>query len=203
MPAQHLGRWEPQSEEWHAVRATGIGGSDLGVICGWSEFKTRDQLLTEKATGAADSKETKATERGQYCEASVLTWLAAHEGLTYDDSLAGTWADAERPWMLFNPDAITTDGVLVEAKTCAVRDAEHGWGRAGSDRVPLCYAAQTIWGMGILGLNRCLLGVLSGQPRFEFARYRITFDAAVFTYLVDAAERFRADLELLKDRTAA
>jgi hypothetical protein len=105
--------------------------------------------------------------------------------------------------MLINPDAVTGDGRLCEFKTTSVRDVGHGWGRAGSDLVPLAYSAQCFWGMGILGLSETLLCVLSGAPRFEFARYRIRFDQPTFDYLRASADAFRLEVANHEKESAA
>lgn len=195
MTARLLGVWPDRSPEWLAARDGRVGGSDVGVICGWSPHKTRGQLLQERL-GLTDRRPTTAgMARGSYCESAVLTWLSDHCKVDYDPERSrGSWVDTEHDWRLYNPDAVTTDGRLVEVKTTAVRDLEHGWGRAMTDQVPLTYAAQVQYGMGILGLKRTLLGVLSGAPRFEFALYKLTFDPQVFTFLAAQAEAFLAEL---------
>lgn len=193
MSATKIGSWSADDPEWHAARAGRIGGSDVGVLMGWSPYQTRWDLLQHKA-GGEGPKVTKAMKRGNYLEPAIAAWLADEAGVTYDPEYVGTWVDNEIDWRLYNPDAVTTDGRLCEFKTTSVRDAEHGWGRAGTAQVPLTYAAQCQWGLGILGLKECILAVLSGAPRFEFAKYRIKYDPAAFAYLTEQAERFRADL---------
>ena len=209
MTARLLGRWPDRSPEWYAARAGRIGGSDIGVVMGWyltdplgRPLKTREQLLDEKVNnpGPPDRKPSKATDRGTYCEPAIAAWLADSAGLTYDDAWTGTWVDDHDDRWMYNPDAVTSDGRLVEFKTTEVRDASHGWGRARSDQVPLPYAAQVQWGMGILGLTECLVGVLAGSPKFEFARYRVRFDPDVFAYLRANAEAFMAQVEATKQK---
>jgi putative phage-type endonuclease len=203
MTARLLGCWPDRSPEWHAARAGRVGGSDVGVICGWSTFTTRDDLLAEKVWDLPPTPSSKAQDRGVYLEPAIMQWLADAEVVTWQPSLRGTYVDSENDWMLCNPDGLTLSRqILGEAKTTAVRDAEHGWGRAGTDQVPLAYAAQCQWGMGIVGAESCLLGVLSGAPRFEFARYRIKFDRDVFDYLKFQAAAFLAEVTSQKEQAA-
>lgn len=204
MTAHKLGEWSADDPAWHNARAGRIGGSDVGVILGWSPFVTRDELLRRKAGLLPPQRLSKAMARGNYLEPAVAAWLADEAKVTYDDTYRGTWVDDRDDWMLYNPDAVTTDGRLCEFKTTATRSAEHGWGRAGTADVPLTYAAQVQWGMGILGMTDCLFAVLSGAPKFEFARYRVRFDRAIFTYLREQVTIFRADLDALtQERSAA
>lgn len=205
MSARLLGIWPDRSPDWFAARVGRIGGSDIGTICGWNEWETRDEFLARRLGTLEPRAGSKATARGVYCEPAIKAWLADREGIAYDEHRStGTWVDADHEWRSFNPDAVTADDRLCEFKTCNVRDVEHGWGRACTDQIPITYAAQVQWGMGILGLNQTLLAVLSGAPRFEFALYKIAFDPDVFNYLCRAADEFLAELAALQsDRTAA
>ncbi|SKF62097.1 Uncharacterised protein [Mycobacteroides abscessus subsp. abscessus] len=74
--------------------------------------------------------------------------------------------------------------------------------------MPLHYAAQTTWGMGILGLDVCHLGVLSGagndgRPNLAFASYTVRFNARAFDYIAAEVDRFLDDLDALKEKRAA
>jgi putative phage-type endonuclease len=193
MTARLLGHWPDRSPEWHAARANRIGGSDVGVIAGLSPYQTRDGLLAEKLGLSQPKKMTAAMKRGIYSEHAVASWLADEYGLEYDDNYKGTWIDADHPHRLYNPDRVTTDARLVEIKTASEKSEDRGWGRAGTGQIPDTYTAQCQWGMGILGLTECIVGVLFGSP-FEFRRYRLTYDEATFQYLANHADNFHAEL---------
>lgn len=196
MTATKIGQWTPADHQWHEARRTRVGGSDIGVLMGWSPFQTRADLLAVKR-GEAEVKETRAMRRGTFLEPAIAAWFADEGGVEYDDTYRGTWVDGA---YLYNPDAVTTSGVLCEFKTTAVRDSDHGWGRAGSSKVPLAYAAQTVWGMGLLGLPSCYLAVLSGAPQFDLAVYRIPFNPSHYAYLQRQADIF---LDELRESAAA
>lgn len=197
--ARQLGVWPDRSPEWHAARRWRVGGSDIGVILGWSPYKTRADLLAEKLAEPVDPTTSAAQARGIYCEPACLAWLADREGLTYDpERSAGTWVRDDADWQMANPDSVTTDARLVEAKTCGERTTEHGWGRAGTDQIPLTYAAQVQWTMHVLDLDLTLMPVLAGQPKFEFALYKIKRNQNVIDYLVAEATRFRDELLTMK-----
>lgn len=202
MTARLLGNWPDRSPEWLAARKGRIGGSDLGALLGWSQYKTPADLAAEKLGKLPldAAPPSVAQERGIYCEDAIRRWVGDRCQFTWDPAMVGTWVDADDDRLLVNPDGVSTDGYLLEAKTCAVRDAEHGWGRAGTDRIPLSYSAQTVWGMGILGLEHAVVGVLSGAPTFGFSLYRVDFDQETFDYLRARAVAF---LDSLNERTAA
>jgi len=216
--AVKLGEWPVHSPEWFAARVGRVGGSDVGVLMGWAHHpgekrwsKSRAELMDEKVAelrGTLERPEPEkpwkgARARGHYCEPGIRDWLADREGIEYDPSYKGTCVDSEHDWMMVNPDGVTTDGRLVECKTCDVRTEEFEWGRAGTSKVPLTYGAQATWSMGILGLGSCLMPVLSGAPKFEYALYKIKFDRIVFSYLRGNARRFieearrRAELRIV------
>lgn len=209
MTGRFLGRWTPGSDEWHAARARRIGGSEIGAVMGWSPHETRYELLHRKAGLLGPRKTSAAMRRGHYCEGAVLRFLADKHSLTYAPDLSdATFVHADHEWALYNPDAVIDGGAsIAEAKTTSNRSTEAGWGRAGTDQVPLHYVAQVTWGMGVLGATDCYLGVLAGavngRPDLAFASYRIRFDADLFTHLLAEGERFITDLHHLTERHAA
>lgn len=200
MTARLLGNWPDRSPEWMAARKGRIGGSDLGPLLGWSQFKTPADLAAEKLGEVEDRRQTPAMTTGIYCEDAIRRWVGDRCNFTWDPAMVGTWVDADDDRYLVNPDGVSTDGYLLEAKTCPVRDVEHGWGRAGTDRIPTAYAAQVMWGLGILGLQHAVVGVLAGAPTFGFSLYRLEFDADIYRFLRQRAEAF---LNSLHDRSAA
>lgn len=205
--SRNLGAFAPDSDEWHALREGKIGGSSIAAVCGWSPYETRADLMARLSGELAPKAKSRAMARGNFLEAGVADWLAAEKGLAYDlDASAATWAHDSIQWAIYNPDRITTGGDLVEIKTTNDRNEDAGWGRAGTDRVPLHYAAQCQWGMGILGLERCWLAVLAGatngRPSLDMAVYRLTADPAAFAFMLAKAERFMSELNA-REATAA
>lgn len=198
--SRYLGNPEPESPEWYALRAGTIGGSSIAAVMGWSPFTTRDQLAEQIAAKASDSKPlSRAMRRGQILEAGIAAWLAEDKSLTYDEALStGIYCHDRFSWATYSPDKITTGRELVEVKTVTDRAEDNGWGRAGTDRIPLHYAAQVTWGMGILGLPYCwvpvLAGGVNGRPSLDMAVYRITYNHSHFLRLLGAAEQFMAEI---------
>jgi len=197
MTARLLGTWPDRSPEWLAARVGRIGGSDIGSLMGWSPYQTREGLIREKLGLAEPKKQSKSMERGIYLEDGIRRWLLDHEQVQLDPVRSkGFWVDSDDERIAYNADGVTTCNRLIEIKCPEYRDEEHGWGRQGtkSDKIPLHYRAQVMWGLGLFGLQECLVGVLSAYPRFEFARYRITFDPDIYQYLRQQAIRFLDEL---------
>lgn len=208
MTATILGTWPDGSEQWHAAREGRVGGSEVGTICGWSPWESRAQLLHRKAGLLAPRPQTSAMQRGHLLEPAILAFLVDKHGLVIDtEASAATYAHTEHDRWLYNPDAIAGEALL-EAKSTSQRSEDDGWGRAGTDKVPTHYGAQIMWGMGILGLDVCHLGVLSGagndgRPNLAFASYTVRFNRRAFDYIAEQVELFLDDLDALKRKQAA
>lgn len=209
-----IGCWEPDSPEWLQARRNRVGGSEIGVICGWSPYPdaTRQRLLHRKLGLLEEKPTSRAMDRGKRLEAPVIGWLADRHKLAVDmQASSSTYTSPQCDRWLYNPDAIGVTAsdtlVLLEAKTTSDRSADHGWGKAGTDKVPLHYAAQCQWGMGVLGIDVCYLGVLNGclngRPNLDFATYTLRFDPGVFAYMCGEADDFLAELETLRKEYAA
>ena len=183
---------EPNSPGWMEARQSRIGGSDIGAICGWSRFDTREEIIQRKLGNLPEKALTPAMDRGNRLEEPVLLWLQDKLGLQIDrDAHKHTFVHDEHDWMVYNPDGIayTDDGTMIvlEAKTCSDRSTEFMWGRAGGQKFPTSYQAQVTWGMGIMGCKTAYLGVLrgaiNGRPDLGFDKYLMHFDKTAFATL--------------------
>ena len=193
-----LGTFTPQSPEWHAERRWRLGGSEIAQVMGWSRFGSRDDLLAAKLT-PTDRPATKAQLRGTAMEPGVLLWGTLAKGYAYDEQASvATYLHDVYDWALYNPDALIVDGPLVEVKTTTDRATDKGWGRAGTDAVPLYYRAQTAWGMAVHDLPEtrllCLHGATNGRPDLDIAEYRIKRDRQLEIKLLTAGRAFAAEL---------
>lgn len=209
MHGQQLGVWDPDDPAWHDARRTRVGGSEIGTVCGWSRHETRYDLMRRKAGLIAPRSMSDAMWRGRLCEPAVLAWGAHKHQLHPDPAMAGTWVHPDHPFALYNPDGVTADGVLIEAKTTSNRGPDPewpdgSWGRAGSDQIPLTYAAQVQWGLGVLGLETArvlvLAGAINGRPDLHFAQYKVRASTTDFRFLLGQAQQFIADLAAMGEQ---
>lgn len=201
-----LGTYTPQSPEWYEARRWRIGASEVSVILGMSPWQETSADLMARKLAGTHLDITPAMMRGHLLEPAVLAWGVEKHGLAYDPALsAATYASTEHDWALANPDAITTDATLVEAKTTHNRNTEDGWGRAGTAAIPLAYACQVEWACGVIGLERwtllVLAGGLNGRPTLDFAAYRGTHNPTRYARMVAAAARWHD--QLIAEREAA
>lgn len=211
MTARNLGTFPPGSEPWHAARANRIGASEIGVVCGWAPWQTREELLAEKMNPTPKAQ-TKAMRRGHLLEPAVADWFAEETGATYTDDSNATFVHTQTDWALANPDRLCADGSGLEVKTAGDSSHDHGrpdvwhWGRQGTDQIPFLYLAQCQQSMYVTGCSTWHLAVLFAvhkQERFSFRKYRIRFDPAVAQYLIRQGDAFIAELAQLRQDTAA
>jgi predicted phage-related endonuclease len=79
-----LGYFPADSDEWHAARATRVGASEIGAICGWSPWQTRADVMARKLSGER-GPQTKAQARGHYLEEPVAEWFCDETGIDTGD----------------------------------------------------------------------------------------------------------------------
>jgi len=191
--ATRVGNFENQSPEWHDLRATGIGGSDIAAICRTSPW-TSPFALWAKKTGRIEDTigASEAAEWGTILEPVILDQFEQRSGLKlYRD--VGTWANKERPWQLANPDAIYQDGDkfgIVEVKTSRYED---DW----TNGVPVYYRTQVQWYAQTFGFDTTIYVV----ALFGGSKYRV-FELAADQFEMETnlaeVQKFRTYLELDK-----
>jgi putative phage-type endonuclease len=187
--ATRIGNFENQSPEWHAARATGIGGSDIAAICRTSPWTSPFALWAKKTGRIEDTvSASEAAEWGTILEPVILDQFEKRSGLKlYRD--VGTWANDERPWQLANPDAIwEKDGKfgIVEVKTSRYEDDwTHG--------VPNYYRTQVNWYSQTFGFDATIyvVALFAGS---KFKVYEIEPDQFEMETNLAEVEKFRVYL---------
>lgn len=193
-----LGWFEPGTTEWHAARAAGIGGSEIAAVLGISPYESRFSLWHRKQGLLAPVDESEEMYWGKVHEPAIC---ARFSELHPEWTLMGapTYAAAGRPWQVANPDRelwnpsappFADPSELLEAKTA--RD-DHGWGKAGTDEIPVHYRAQCLWYLDVLGLTRCHVAVLIAGS--EYREYVIEHDAAEVALMRDAGAEFMRSVQ--------
>ena len=104
----------PGTPEWHAHRATSRNASDAPAMMGCSPYKTRQQLIAERATGAAEPEHDSHTlarfARGHEIEAAMRP---VAERMIGDD--------------LYQIIATDDDGYLSASYDGLTMDGQHAW----------------------------------------------------------------------------
>lgn len=174
---------QPGSPAWLRT----MSASKIAAVAGLSPYESRFSLWHRMAGHLAD-EQTDAHRRGHYLEPAIRNWFADQHP-EWAVTLTGTWAHECAPWMTASPDGLVDGAELLEIKTAADPD---GWGKPGTDEIPVGYRAQVQWQLLVTGAKRCHVAVL--LPYLSFAEYVVDADTGEQRYLTEAAEAFMASL---------
>lgn len=167
--ARRTKSFEQNSPEWHELRATGIGGSEVAAVVGCSPWKSAFTLWAEKTKRIDRERvESEAAEWGTRLEAVIREKFAENhpELKVYEDK--SSWANADRPWQLANVDGFYEDAVgnrgILEVKTAAYED---DWkDGAGNWTVPEYYKTQVQWYLQTFGFDHAWVVVLFAGRKY-------------------------------------
>jgi putative phage-type endonuclease len=166
-------------EQWHALRRTGLGGSDVAALLGLNRYTSARELYLEKRDELPELPRPDALERaaewGHLHEPLMATRFTRKTGLR--TRRIGMIRSADRPWMLANLDRqnlrcpLGPCGLEIKNRS-AWKEAE--WGPSGDpDGVPDIEALQTHHYMLVTGYRHFHVGVLinGNDDRFYVVRW--------------------------------
>lgn len=195
MTAQHLGDFDANSPEWHNLRTTGIGASEIAAVVGLSPFESAFSLWHRKRGNLAGPDPS--DERfywGHALEPLVADKFAAIHP-EFSVGTAGTYAGQGRRWQLANVDRVLRDRSgalsLLEIKTTRYGD---NWGPDGSDRIPLHVRCQVMQQMDVFEVPFAFVAVLIGGN--EYREYVIDYDVDDALALREAGAAFWESLQV-------
>ena len=173
---------EQRSPKWFALRKDGITATDVAVIAGLSEYKTRFQLWAEKTGAVTEEPAGEAAQRGILLEDAVANWYTLETGHKLKRS-NGVVRLVEAPWAMASLDrTIVGEPGLVEIKTSTSRM----W---ALEPVPAAVIAQVQWQAFITGAPWVDVAVLLGGLKFR--RERVMADPVYQAELFAKAVQFR------------
>lgn len=163
-----VGEFEANTPEWHELRKSGIGGSDVAAVAGVSKWTSAYALWASKSGLIPDDfSDSEAMEWGRLLEPVIREKFASkHPEWVVSDTKA-TFRSVKYEWMLANVDGFIrfedgSTGVL-EIKTAAYED---DWAHG----VPRYYETQVRHYLRVFGLRRAFVAVLfhgSAYKEFE------------------------------------
>lgn len=161
--AELVGVFPQGSPQWHEARATGIGGSDIGTICGLNQWESA-YTLWAKRTGqiAEEPLNSWAVRLGQAFEEPILE-LFQEEHPELDLFTTGTYRHKEHPIMLANPDALAYDSEKDEWYVIEVKTARYEWGA-----IPPAYIAQVQHYLFVMGIDVAVICGVQGMVWHEY-----------------------------------
>lgn len=189
-----------QSEDeaaWLAARSHGIGGSDVGAICGVSPFTSARQIYLNKTGQFPDALKPGEAAKERMYFGHVLEPVVADEYAKRTGhklvTVNATMQHKEFPWALANIDRLIVDdegkpiGIL-ECKTTS----EYNNDEWENGEVLMSYLYQLNWYMWILDLKwgafACLVG---GNKFYQYEVFRN--DELLNDIIIPAAKSFWFD----------
>lgn len=190
-------RQEDDEKEWLNVRTKGIGGSDIGAICGVSPFSSARQIYFNKTGQFQDALKpgAAAQERmrfGHLLEPIVADEFARRTGKKLLE-IDATFCHKDFPWRRANVDRLIVDddgkpyGIL-ECKTTS----EYNNDEWEEGEILLSYMYQLNWYLHILDLKYGAFACLVGGNKFYY--YEVfRNDELIENTLIPAATTFWFD----------
>lgn len=179
--ANHRGSFTTADPEWHELRAKGIGGSEIGTICGLSQWDSPYSLWAKKTNKFEDDfSDNDAMYWGRAQEAIIVNRFAEDHPEFEIFYNCGTWSHEDRDWQIANPDAIYLDEngepCILEIKTAQFEDQ---WDQR-TNTVPPSYRAQVLWYLSTFGFKKAKIAALfHGNKYAEFEIIPTEFELSV------------------------
>jgi putative phage-type endonuclease len=213
--AEVLAEYPMNEERWHELRKKGVGGSDAGIIMGYSKYESPLSLWMLKTGRSEPTEAGEAAEMGTWLEPLIRGELVkpflvqngyAREVFVHRPD--AMYRNVSRPWMQANVDGFlrTKGGASgwflhgLEIKTGNAYQLRH-WGGVDGDEVPDTYYAQVQHYMAVTGLDEWwIFGVIGNRrlvrivPRNEDFIERLTEAEADFWQRVESGDPLQAPM---------
>ncbi|WP_157978335.1 MULTISPECIES: YqaJ viral recombinase family nuclease [Nocardia] len=190
-----LGTFAAGSEQWHAARANGLGGSEISAVLGVNPWESHWTLWWRKKDLLPPVRENEYMRMGSLFEPVIYQHYAENLLPAGHTMTTGTtYRHIDWPWMVANPDGLIFDyrGNLVDGLEikCAVRDDK--WGPEGTDQIPIYYKTQVAWYCMVMGLRGLWIRVVFGVG--DWRTYRFEPSEEDFETLLGAGRAFMESL---------
>ena len=172
-------------EEWLKLRKTGIGGSDVGSICGMNPYSNAMKVYSDKTCDTVEEEqENEAVRQGRDLEEYVAQRFTEETGLKVRRSNF-MYRNLEYPFMIADVDRlIIGEDAGLECKTASAYN-EDKW---KDGEIPLHYIMQCYHYMAVTGKRVWYIAaVILGR---EFTYRRLEWDDDLITQMIAAEQYF-------------
>lgn len=187
--------------EWHAQRAKGIGGSDVGAIMGVSPFSTREDIFNLKIgrTMPEERQNSGALFRGSAWEPYIARMFAKKNPTIKLVHCKDSWQNDVRAHHLANIDGLLfEDGSLTPTAVLEVKTSSVA--KSWEDGVPPYYRLQTLWYMSAFGINKAIVVVLINDH--DFRQFEVVPEEGEIEAMHEAVDAFVAEVNAYKEEKA-
>lgn len=180
-------------DEWLDARRAGIGGSDVGAIMGFNQYKSAYQVFLEKTGQYHEEVDNEAVYFGNALEDFVAQEFAKRTGKKVR-RLNKMLVHPEYDFMLANLDRVVVgERAVLECKTASeyVKDDWEG------EEIPASYLCQVHHYLAVTGFEKAYIAVLVGGNKFIWKE--IERDEEFIQILIDREKDFWEN-HVLKDK---
>lgn len=177
------------ADEWHAIRKTGLGGSDLPIICGLSQYTSPIELWLKKRGESVPRRHdpvlSEKAEHGHELEPFVASRFTKVTGLPAISN-PGTLRHPTIPHMLVNLDRATIEDGEMGALELKTRSsyALNDW----IDETPTDVQIQVQWQLAVTGWSFAYTAASIGGQQTII--HRIERDQALIDDLISISTEF-------------
>lgn len=176
---------ELDHEQWLRSRRFGIGGSDVGAICGLNRWKSPMAVWVDKTSDTVeDSDPSEAAYWGTKQEELVAQEFSLRTGKKVQRRNA-ILQHPEYSWMLANLDRVVVgEKAILECKTAS----EYMKSEWKDDEVPESYILQCQHYLAVTDYDKAYIAVLVGGNKFIWKE--IGRDEEIINYLIRFEKEF-------------
>lgn len=170
--------------EWLRLRKTGIGGSDVGAICGVNPYSSAMKVFQDKTGETAEEQDNEAIRIGHDLEDYVAKRFMEATGLKVRKSNF-MYRSVEHPFMIADVDRLVIgEDAGLECKTASAYNTDK-W---ADGNIPLHYIMQCYHYMAVTGKRTWYIAaVILGR---EFTYRRLEWDDELVGRLTAIEENF-------------
>ena len=168
--------------EWLLLRKKGIGGSDIGAVCGLNPYRNAIQVYQDKITDQVEEIDNEAMRQGREFEDYVARRFMEATGKKVRRANF-MFFDEERPYMLADVDRMVVgENAGLECKTASPYMADK-W---ADGKIPLAYQLQCMHYMSVMNADRWYIAVLIYGREFKY-------------YVIERDEQMISDLRAIEE----
>lgn len=171
-------------ETWLRLRKQGVGGSDVGAICGFNPYMTAMNVYQDKISEEITDIDNEAMRQGRELEEYVARRFMEATGKKVRRANF-MFYDEKNPFMIADIDRmIVGENAGLECKTANTFMADKWKG----DNIPLSYQMQCYHYMSVTGCDSWYIAVLIYGKEFKY--HKIERDEAIISSLVQIEKDF-------------
>ena len=176
------------TQQQREERKLGIGGSDMPIILGLSNYKTPYQLYLEKI-GEAEStyEDTQLQYWGHQLEPIIVQEFMKRNNVTVQES-PDSYVHPFYDFLRGNLDGFIPELNAVLEIKCSNQFMAKEWGEEGSDVIPMQYLVQVAHYCAVTNADCAYIAVLIGGN--DYREFKYTRDLELEEKVIDAARKF-------------